>query len=378
MISFISTHRSDYAKIKSILCEVRKQNVPFNIIVASSHLSEKSNYSYHDIEKDGFEIYEKLNTSIEGNAPHIMTASMGMSLIHFSKLFERFKPDIVFICGDRFDIYPAAIASSMENIAIAHLQGGEISGTIDEVIRHSITKLSHIHFPATANAQKRILQMGENPDHVHNVGCPSLDIITKVDTTKPVNQDLFIEKINFDLPYFILLQHPDTTEHENAGLQIKETFKAIEQFPNFQKLVFWPNIDAGHKKIVQEIRKKKNEPGYYFIRHCSFEDFVKIMAKASCMIGNSSAGIREAASFGTPVVNIGKRQRGRQTNQNTITVPYDFHKIKEAIDISLKEKYSANNIYGNGSSSKVIVEILKTYLKNGISIQKSFHLIGEK
>ncbi|KPA13161.1 bifunctional UDP-N-acetylglucosamine 2-epimerase/N-acetylmannosamine kinase isoform 2 [Candidatus Magnetomorum sp. HK-1] len=377
MISFISTHRSDYAKLKSILFETRKQNLPYNVIVASSHLSEKSNYSYHDIEKDGFEIYEMLNTSIEGNAPHIMTASMGISLIHFSKLFEKFKPDIVFICGDRFDIYPAAIAASMENIAIAHLQGGEISGTIDEVIRHSITKLSHIHFPATVNAQKRILQMGENPDHIHAVGCPSLDIITKVNTHEPINQDLFIEKIDFDIPFFIVLQHPDTTEHEKAGLQIQETFKAIEQYPDYQKLVFWPNIDAGHKKIVQEIRKKKGVPGYYFIRHCSFEDFIKMMAKASCMIGNSSAGIREAASFGTPVINIGKRQRGRQTNQNTITVPYDGEKIKNAIDLSLKKTYSANNVYGNGTSSKAIVKILKNYLDKGISIQKTFHLLEE-
>jgi len=375
MITFISTHRSDYAKIKSILFEAKKENLPFNIIVASSHLSEKSNYSYQDIEKDGFKIDEMLDTSIEGDEPHIMTASIGMALIHYSKIFQKLKPKIVFICGDRFDIYPAAIAAAMENIAIAHLQGGEITGTIDESIRHSITKLSHIHFPATDNAQKRIIQMGENPAHVHVVGCPSLDIITKININEPVNQDLFIEKIDFDLPFLLVLQHPDTTEYENSGLQIKETLKAIEHFPDYQKIVFWPNIDAGHQKITKIIRTQKGITGYYFIRHCRFEDFVKIMAKASCMIGNSSAGIREAASFGTPVVNIGNRQRGRQQNENTISTPYDSTKIKNAVELSLKKKYQPLNLYGDGTSAGQIVKKLFRYLENGISIQKTFHLL---
>jgi len=377
--------RANYSSLISVMREIQKSDkLELILIVAASALLEKYGKVVKLVEQDGFQVDEKIFMIIEGENPITMAKSTGLGIIELSSLFTKYRPDFTLIVADRFEMLAAAIASAYINIPIAHIQGGEVSGSIDESIRHAITKLAHVHFPANELAKQRILQMGEDEKYVFNVGCPRIDTVKEI-----LNNSIDFEEINnfikshgvgdiFDIDnqFLLVSQHPVTTEYGQGIKQIELTLKAVRDISreyNIPVIVLWPNVDAGSDDIAKGIRifrELNQDKNFHFIKNFPFAYYIKLMDKTACLIGNSSSGIREGAFIGTPVVNIGTRQNGRARGKNVIDCNYDYHEIKEAIKKQIEHgKYPSEPIYGNGDASKKIIKILESI---EVNIQKQF------
>jgi UDP-hydrolysing UDP-N-acetyl-D-glucosamine 2-epimerase len=370
-ICVVTNNRADYSRLKSLLKELNNRpDAELLLFVVGSHMLSLYGKTIDEIEKDGFKVSYKMYTEVDGRVPVTMAKSAALAITELSTAFYNFKPDMVVIHGDRFEALAAAIAASFMNIFVAHIQGGEVTGTIDEHIRHSITKLSHLHFPSTEDAKNRIIKMGERKDMVFNFGCPSVDLLMEIpqvsfgDFKKEIFKYAKKEdwKNSFNENFLTVIQHPVTTEFSHAKEKILPILDALADFTH-NILIFWPNIDAGAEAMVLEIKKfeKKQNGRIGLFSHFPFDLFVNVMKHTKVIIGNSSAGIREACYFGTPVVNIGTRQEGRERPNNVIDVDYDAEQIKSAINRHLeKGRYEQEFIYGKGNAGKNIADILAT------------------
>lgn len=360
-ICVVTGNRSEYSKLKFVMEKIKNHpSLELILVVTASHLLDDFGKSVEIIKKDGFKIDATVKTVLSGEELISMVKSVGLCALEMPTFLDIYKPDAVLISGDRFDILGVAFSTAFMNIPLAHIEGGEITGTIDESIRHAITKFSHIHFPATAKSAERIIKMGENPEMVFNVGCPSVDCI--LSEAKRENKEIYEEHdLKENEPYLLAIQHPVTTEYNFCRQQIKETLEALSDL-KIKSIMWYPNVDAGSKDIVREMRffqedKKNNHVVFY--KNIKFEDYIALLKNAACLVGNSSSGIRESCYFGTPVVNIGTRQRGRERGKNVIDVGYNKMEIKKAILESIQHgKYPPENIYGEGNSSEKIVKIL--------------------
>ena len=372
-ICVVTGNRSEYSRLKSVMKAIEKQpDLELILIVTASHLLDDFGKTVEVIKRDGFKIDSVARTVAAGEDLISMAKSVGLCTLELPTLFDLYQPDVVLIVGDRFDALGAAISAALMNIPLAHIQGGEVTGTIDESIRHSITKFAHIHFPATAKSAERIIKMGERPDLVFNVGCPSVDIMLSItiDSREEVCRKF---NLNSDDPFLIMAQHPVTTEYGFARQQIRETLKAISEL-KIQTIMLYPNVDAGSKDMVREIRMFDTDGRLDHVqkyKHIPFEDFIKLLAHSSCIAGNSSSVIRESCYFGIPAVNIGTRQNGRERGKNVVAVGYDKEQIKNTILKCIRHgKYTPPEyIYGNGNAGKKIAEILAKIELNNI-IQK--------
>jgi len=303
-----------------------------------------------------------------------MAKSTGMAIMELATMFENMKPDIVVTVADRFETMATAVAASYMNIPIAHTQGGEVTGSIDESVRHAVTKLSHIHFAATKKAAKNIIKMGEDPSSVYCTGCPSIDVIADLDLSLP--PDIFhrYKGVGPDLdasrPYLVVLQHPVTTEYGDGIIQINETLKAVEKIGK-QAAWLWPNVDAGSDDIAKGLRKyreKENPDFIHFYRNFSVEDYARLINNCACIVGNSSSALREGAFLGVPAVNIGTRQARREHGENVIHVNYNSDEIEDAIRRQIKNgRYKKSNLFGEGLAGEKITDILA---KVEVNIQK--------
>jgi UDP-hydrolysing UDP-N-acetyl-D-glucosamine 2-epimerase len=261
-----------------------------------------------------------------------------------------------------------ALAATYMNIPLAHTMGGEVSGNIDESIRHAVTKFAHVHFPACTDAAERIIRMGENPENVHVVGCPRMDLVAEVlgDSSNGLSR-LFEEGVGgtFDLvePFLIVSQHSVTTEYGNGKQQITETMTAVQEL-DLPAIVLWPNADAGAEDIatgIRTFREHHDDSKLHFFKNLPTDDYVKLMSKTACIVGNSSSAIREGAFIGTPAVNIGPRQQGRQRGSNVIDVEYDRAQIVDAVHRQLDHgAYETEPIYGDGHAGERIADVLAT------------------
>jgi UDP-hydrolysing UDP-N-acetyl-D-glucosamine 2-epimerase len=372
--------RANYSSIKSVLREINKHpELKLFLIVGASAVLDKYGSVDQLIKKDGFKIYKKVFFLIEGETPLTMSKSTGLGLIEMSSLINEINPDIVLTIGDRFETMCATLAAAYMNIPIAHTMGGEVSGTIDESIRHVVTKLSHIHFPATIDAAKRIERMGEMKKNIFLVGCPRIDLVKEVLKKKINNQFLndilnqqgVGDKIDVSKPFLIVSQHPVTTEYKNSEKHIIETLKAVSQ-TNLQSIILWPNPDAGSGLISRGIRKWRENSfssKMRFFKNLEIETYVHLMNKTICLVGNSSSGIREGAFIGAPVVNIGTRQSKREQYLNVISCKNKAKDIFKSIMYQLRHgRYKRSIMYGNGNASKKIVKILN---KIKVNIQKN-------
>jgi UDP-hydrolysing UDP-N-acetyl-D-glucosamine 2-epimerase len=305
-----------------------------------------------------------------------MAKTTGLGILDLSQEFLRIKPDVVVTVADRFETLGTAIAASYMNITLAHTQGGEITGSIDESVRHACSKLAHIHFPATSEAKEVLLQMGEDENTIFLVGCPAIDLAKD---TPFENVSTILERysgvgfeINPNEPFLLVSQHPVTTEHLNSRDQINETLIAVEK-TGLQAIWLWPNIDSGSDAISKKLREHREthpDSKIHFYRNFSAEDYVNLMRNTSCIIGNSSSGIRESSFLGVPSVVVGNRQQGRQHGRNVISVGNDSNLILSAIEEQLNHgKYEADYIFGSGDSGKQIVKVLK-YIE--LNVQKKF------
>jgi UDP-hydrolysing UDP-N-acetyl-D-glucosamine 2-epimerase len=368
-ICFVINNRANYARIKSAIRECTLRNdIKVQIVVGASGLIDRFGDVVEIIKKDGFEVNEKLHTVVEGNEPISMVKTTAMSLLSLSEVFYRTNPDIVVTVADRFETIATAIAASYMNIPLAHTQGGEITGSIDDNVRHSITKLAHIHFPATEKAKEVLIgKLGENPECVFHVGCPSIDIAheTKGETTKSImtRYSGVGADLDFEKPYILVSQHSDTLEYIKAKEQISATLESINSL-QYQCIWLWPNMDSGSdfiSKKLREFRENNQNSKIRFYKNFEPQDYINILRNSTCIVGNSSSGIREASYLGTPSVNVGERQRGRVKLSNVIDVAYNSKEITEAIKVQiLKKSYAQDLTYGDGTSGRQIAEILAT------------------
>ncbi|MCJ7700735.1 MAG: UDP-N-acetylglucosamine 2-epimerase, partial [Anaerolineales bacterium] len=285
-------------------------------------------------------------------------------------ILDQLAPDVVITVGDRFETMATAVAAAFMNIPLAHTMGGEISGTIDENIRHAISKLSHIHFPANQGAANRIIRMGEDPTTVHVVGCPRIDLVAEIaqdNTRLPERSWLEFEgvggQINLDEPFLLVSQHPVTTEYGEGEHQIRETLMALKAL-NMPTIMLWPNVDAGSEDVSRGMRKFREHykhDNIRFYKNFSVETYVRLMKRCACKVGNSSAAIREGAFLGVPAVNIGTRQIGRERGKNVLDVGHDRDKIVAAIGKQIQHgHYPSEPIYGDGKAGVRIADILAT------------------
>jgi UDP-hydrolysing UDP-N-acetyl-D-glucosamine 2-epimerase len=359
--------RANYSSIKSAMRAVRAHpDLRLQLVVGASALLDRYGTVLDLIERDGFEPDEKVFMLIEGETPSTMAKSTGLGLLELPTAFERLKPDVVITVGDRFETMATALAASYMNIPLAHTMGGEVSGNIDESIRHAVTKFAHLHFPACSDAADRIVRMGEDPSTVHVVGCPRMDLVAEVlaDGGNGLS-DLFDVgvggRFSLDERFLIVSQHPVTTEYGDGVRQITETLRAVQEL-DLPAIVLWPNADAGSEHVaagIRRFREHNDDTKLHFFKNLPTTDYVKLMAKTACIMGNSSSAIREGSFVGTPAVNIGPRQEGRQRGSNVLDVDYDRAQIGDAVRQQIEHgPYGHEPIYGDGHAGERIADVL--------------------
>lgn len=366
--------RANYSSCKSIMSAVKSNpELRLQTVLGGAAISNRFGNIEPLVIEDGFEIDARFHMLIEGENPTTMAKSTGLGIVELSMVLDNLKPDVVLVVGDRFDVMAPTIAASFMNILIAHTMGGEVSGTIDESIRHAITKMAHIHFPANEDARQRIIRLGENPDMVFNVGCPRIDLVKEYlydhRNGNRIDQDLFFATYKgvggrFDLEkevFLLVSQHPVTTDYGRNRMYIEETLFALQEL-NMPTIMIWPNADAGSDEVSKGIRHFRELYGpnwlHLFI-NLPISVYVKLMDLCACMIGNSSSPIREGAFIGVPAINVGNRQQNRVRGKNVIDVDYDRKQIVQAARALMKSKRPDSElIYGNGNAGKKIAEIL--------------------
>lgn len=367
-ICVVVNSRANYGRIKSVLTAVRaRPDLELQLILGASALLYRFGNVRQIIEQDGFTTAATVYTIVEGETPTTMAKSTGLAILELATLFENLKPDIVLTVADRFETMATAVAASYMNIPLAHTQGGEVTGSIDESVRHAVTKLAHLHFPATELAAENVIRMGEDPATVFCTGCPSIDIVAALDLALP--RDIFRSylgvggEIDASRPYLVVLQHPVTTEYGRGLEQINETLKAVTAF-GMQTVWLWPNVDAGSDDISKGLRmyrEKHNPANLHFYRNFAVEDYARLIDNAACLVGNSSSALREGAFLGVPAVNIGSRQQGREHGPNALFVDYRAEDILGAIRTQAAHgKYGRSTLFGDGSAGKRIADVLAT------------------
>jgi len=337
------------------------------VVAGASAVLDRYGAVVDQLEKEGFTPAARVYMLIEGETPTTMARSTGLGLLELPSVFESLRPDVVVTVGDRFETMATALAAAYMNIPLAHTMGGEVSGTIDESIRHAVTKFAHIHFPACSEARDRIIKLGERPETVHLVGCPRMDLVAEIieRDSNGVGRDLFAEGVggSFDLskPFVMVSQHPVTTEYGEGDPQITATLEAVEQVA-VPALVFWPNADAGSEDVARGIRRfreQHDDSRFHFFKNLPAEAYIRLMMRTACLIGNSSSAIREGAFIGTPSVNIGSRQDRRQRGSNVIDVRHDRAAIAAAIRRQIDHgSYPSEPIYGDGKAGGRIADVL--------------------
>ena len=367
-ICVVITARPSYSRIKTVLESINQnKNLQLQIVLGGSALLEKYGSVVDIIENDGFNITEKAFYSIESTNLTSAPKTTGMAIVEISSIFAKIKPHIVITIADRYETIATAIAASYMNITLCHIQGGEVTGNIDEKVRHAITKLSDYHFVASKDAFQRVYKLGEYKKTIFNTGCPSIDLASEILKNRDLNFNPYLKyggvgsKPIYKKGYWIVMQHPVTTEYMDAKTQIKETLEAVIQH-NETVFLFWPNIDIGSdetSKCIRAFRESKKMKNIHFFKNMEPLDFLKLLFNSKGIIGNSSVGIRECSFLGTPAINIGTRQTNRVRGKNVIDVDYDKYEILKAI-----KKHSSNrsilrsNTYGNGDAGKRITDIL--------------------
>jgi UDP-hydrolysing UDP-N-acetyl-D-glucosamine 2-epimerase len=371
--------RANYSSIKSAMQAIAAHpKLELQVVAAASALLDRYGAVVNLVEQDGFPIDARVHMLVEGETPATMAKSTGLGLMELASVWERLQPDIVVTVGDRFETMATTLAAAYMNLPIAHTMGGEVSGTIDESIRHAVTKFAHVHFPASRDAAARIERLGERKDMIFCVGCPRIDLVADVLREHKTGNfsrlfDFGVgDRLDPDKPFAIVSQHPVTTEYGHGEKQITATLSAVRSL-GLQAIVLWPNADAGSEDIARGIRKWR-EHGHadhmHFFKNLPIETYIWLMRETACLIGNSSSGIREGAYIGTPVVNVGTRQSRRERGPNVIDVDHDEAAIRDAVAAQMEHgAYVLADTYGDGNAGVRIADILAGL--DAIEIQKT-------
>ena len=367
-ICIVVNSRANYGRIESVMRAVQDHpGLELQLIVGASALLYRFGKVADLIRADGFEVSANVYSIVEGETPTTMAKSTGMAIMELATQFENMKPDVALTVADRFETMATAVAASYMNIPVAHTQGGEVTGNIDESVRHAVTKLAHLHFPATAQAADYLVRMGEEPDTVHCTGCPSIDLIADLDLGLPSDIFARYQGVGADLdpakPYLVVLQHPVTSEYGSGLEQINQTLAAVERV-GIQTAWLWPNVDAGSDDISKGLRmyrEKKSPDWLHLYRNFGAEDYARLINNAQCLVGNSSSGLREGGYLGVPAVNISNRQQGREHGPNVVHVGNDADAISAAITAQAANgRYPKSELFGDGTAGGKIAAILAT------------------
>ena len=363
------TARPSYSRIRSALMAIRaRDDLDLQLIAAASALSDKYGNVVDVMEAEGFRIDRRVEMGGESGTLVAQARSTGIGLSEMATAFDALKPDWVVSVADRFETMATAVAAAYMNIPLAHVQGGEVTGNIDEKVRHAVTKLADLHLVANEKAQERVVRMGERASRVIVTGCPSIDVAREA-IADPSLADALVRQLGnrtgLDLGrgFLIVSQHSVTNEHGDGPTQIARTAEAVAA-SGLPALWFWPNLDAGSDGVSQTLRAWRDQgrlPGVGFIQNAPPEDFIRLLQRCHCIVGNSSVAIRESAWLGAPAVNIGSRQSGRDRGANVQDVNYDADEILAAIRRQMKVgHYAPDTLYGDGHAGEKIAAALAT------------------
>ncbi len=365
--------RANYGRLKPVMRAIQKRpELELQVICTGTMVLERFGRAVDIVRQDGFPVSGEPFIEVEGSNPTTMAKSVGFAIIELAGEFNRLKPDLVLLIGDRYEALAAAIAAAYMNLVIVHIQGGEVSGSIDESARHAITKLAHFHCPSTRRAAEYLVRMGERPDTILALGCPSSDIAFATEpefSAEAVNAHGRGPLVDVTRPFLLVVFHPTTTEYGSERRETEEVLCALERLRT-QTVLLWPNIDAGSDHISKAIRVFRDRSGTDWLRtliNLSPEEYLKVLARAACAVGNSSSFVRDAGFFGTPVVLVGRRQEGREIDRHVTRVPLERERIAAAVEAQLDHgRYEPSTLYGDGHVAERIAEglvRLKPYLQ---------------
>jgi UDP-hydrolysing UDP-N-acetyl-D-glucosamine 2-epimerase len=364
----IVTARPSYSRIRSALQAIQDHpDLELQLVVAASALLERYGNAINAIEHDGFEAAARVYMVLEGENLVTSAKSTGLGLVELATVFDNLKPDAVVTVADRYETLATAVAASYMNIPVVHVQGGEVTGSIDEKVRHAVTKLANLHLVSTEMARERVIKLGEEPASVVLTGCPSIDIAAQVCARPELDFNPFDKyggvgpREDLSRGYLVVMQHPVTTEYEEARQQVEETLYAVKEV-GLPVLWFWPNVDAGSdgtSKGIRIFREKEEPQNFHFFRNMYPEDFLRLVHGATAIVGNSSVAIRECSYLGVPAVNIGTRQLGRERGKNVIDVDHNRAAIVTAIkEHKQRGRCTPDHLYGDGRAGHRIADTL--------------------
>lgn len=367
-ICVVVTARPSYSRIKSALTAIQLHpDLELQLVIAGSALLDRYGNAVNFIEKDGFQIAAKVFMVLEGENPTTMAKTTGLGVMELTNVFYNLQPDAVVTIADRYETIATSIAAAYQNIPLVHIQGGEVTGNIDEKVRHANTKLADLHFVSSEDARERVIKLGENSEKVINTGCPSIDLAKEILEQKYLDFNPLLKyggvgaSLDWKNGYIVVMQHPVTTEYKESKNYILETLKAVKAL-NYPTFWFWPNVDAGSDGTsngIRSFRELEQPENIHFFKNMEPLDFLKLLNSSSALLGNSSVGLRECSYLGVPVVNIGNRQHRRSRGQNVTDVGYEQSSIEEATKIAIKKnKFESSEIYGSGDAGIKIAELL--------------------
>lgn len=374
-IIIVTGSRSDYGYLRPVISEL-KSNIDFEVVLIATgmHFLKEQGYSINEVKKDFPGVIE-VPLIYPENTGYGICKYVSEGISKFADIFKQIKPDLCIFLGDRSEIFSSVQAAAYQNILIAHLHGGDVSFNIDNPIRHSISKFAHIHFPATKKSAKRLIRMGEEKKRIYIVGSTTLDEIKNMKIPK---REEIMQKFNFDpnKPFLLIIQHPVSSQQEESALQMKITLDAVLE-TKIQNLVIYPNSDPGSKEMINLIKDYEINKNLSTVKNLNRLDYLGLLKEAFILIGNSSSGIIEAASFKTPVINIGLRQKNRERGENVIDSSHNKEEILKSIEFVLnnnefKEKLKkCKNPYGSGNASEKIHKTIKNLDINKNFLQKT-------
>lgn len=369
-VCVVVTARPSYSRIKTALAAIKQHpQLELQLVAAASALLDRYGKAVKLMERDGFEPAARVFNVVESESLLAAPKTTALGIIELSSVFDLLKPDIVVTIADRFETMSTAVAASYMNIPLAHVQGGEVTGNIDEKVRHAITKLADYHFVASESAKQRVLNLGEEPGFVFNTGCPSIDLALEILEESRAGHSFdpyekyggVGEVADLSKGYIVVLQHPVTTEVDQAREQVEATLSAVSQC-GLPALWFWPNVDAGADATsgaIRRFRENSRPSNMHFFKNMEPEDFLRLLLGAKCLVGNSSVGIRECSFLGVPVVNIGSRQDRRDRGGNVIDVSPRSDEILDAIKTWLaSDRPLSDSVYGGGDAGQKIADLL--------------------
>jgi len=364
-ICVVLVDRANYGRMKPVMRAIQQHPaLEMQVIAAGTMVLERFDQPVRVVRQDGFRVDSEVYLELEGSTPATMAKSVGFGVMEFAGEFQKLRPDVVLIIGDRYEALAAAIAAAYMNLCIAHIQGGEVSGSIDESARHAISKFAHYHFPSTERSAEYLVRMGERPSSVLAVGCPSSDIARSIPRT--VSSSVLNSRgsgavIDTENPFLLVIFHPTTTEYGGEQAQMEQLLEALRRVEQ-QTVLLWPNIDAGSDHVSKCIRvfRDRWRPGWLrTLVNLPPDDYQRVLASAACAVGNSSSFVRDAGYYGTPVVLVGTRQEGREADVNVMrTKP-----VADEIELVLREqlahgRYAPSTLYGDGHVAPRIADAL--------------------